>query len=107
MNLFIFTSVGLASISVIQPKNLHLPAAVYGITGGLSVVGGRRYEKLICITEGKQSDITAGFVQNIMQCDSAIKTNTKVGKESEKMRITSVCFRDNDHRHELDFYLHF
>ena len=39
-----------------------------------------RYEEIICITEGKQSDIVAGFVQNIMQCGSAINANTKLGK---------------------------
>jgi len=47
----------------------------------------RAYEELICITEGKQSGIMAGFVQNMMQCDSAIKSWEK---ESEEMRVTTL-----------------
>src|SRR5437763_11058120 len=34
-------------------------------------------EELICITEGKQSDLAQGFMQNIMQLDSRYHTNKR------------------------------
>ena len=34
-------------------------------------------EELICITEGKQSDVGMGFAQNLVQCESAMQVNTK------------------------------
>lgn len=43
----------------------------------------KSYEELICITEGKEYDITPGFVQNILQCESAIQENTNKRKRED------------------------
>jgi hypothetical protein len=40
-------------------------------------------EELIAITEGKQKDLVAGFVQNVMQLESSHHTNTRKRKASE------------------------
>ncbi|PKY54578.1 hypothetical protein RhiirA4_481748 [Rhizophagus irregularis] len=37
-------------------------------------------EELFCITEGKQFQIDIGFAQNIMQCESAYRTNKRKQK---------------------------
>ncbi|CAB4443592.1 unnamed protein product [Rhizophagus irregularis] len=34
-------------------------------------------EKLICITEGKLHQVTMGFAQNLVQCESALQVNKK------------------------------
>ncbi len=39
-------------------------------------------EELIAITEGKQKDLVAGFMQNIMQLESSHHTNTRKRKAS-------------------------
>ena len=39
-------------------------------------------EELIAITEGKQKDLVAGFVQNVMQLESSHHTNTRKRKAS-------------------------
>ncbi|CAG8626396.1 10682_t:CDS:2 [Dentiscutata erythropus] len=39
-------------------------------------------EKLIAITQGKQKDLAAGFMQNIMQLESSYHTNTRKRKAS-------------------------
>jgi len=39
-------------------------------------------EELIAITEGKQKDLVAGFMQNIMQLESSHHTNTRKRKSS-------------------------
>ena len=39
-------------------------------------------EELIAITEGKQKDLVAGFMQNIMQLESSYHTNTRKRKAS-------------------------
>ncbi|RHZ74994.1 hypothetical protein Glove_218g34 [Diversispora epigaea] len=44
-------------------------------------------EELICITEGKQSELAKGFMQNIMQLDSSYYTN-------KRKRIASEAFDD-------------
>src|SRR5436305_2673707 len=40
-------------------------------------------EELIAITEGKQKDLVAGFVQNVMQLESSHHANTRKRKASE------------------------
>ncbi|GBC21314.2 hypothetical protein GLOIN_2v1678071 [Rhizophagus irregularis DAOM 181602=DAOM 197198] len=40
----------------------------------------RALEELICITEGKQHQITIGFAQNVLQCESAFQTNKRKRK---------------------------
>jgi len=40
-------------------------------------------EELIAITEGKQKDLVAGFMQNVMQLESSYHTNTRKRKASE------------------------
>jgi hypothetical protein len=40
-------------------------------------------EELIYITEGKQSDLAKGYMQNIMQLESSYHTNTRKRKASE------------------------
>ena len=42
-------------------------------------------EELIAITEGKQKDITVGFMQNIMQLKSSYDVNTKKRKASQAL----------------------
>ena len=37
----------------------------------------KNLEELICITQGKQSDLGMGFVQNLVQCESAMQVNKK------------------------------
>src|SRR6266496_1455998 len=39
--------------------------------------------ELIIITEGKQKDLVAGFMQNVMQLESSYHTNTRKRKASE------------------------
>ncbi|RIA98925.1 hypothetical protein C1645_731274 [Glomus cerebriforme] len=42
-------------------------------------------EELICITEGKLHQVTIGFTQNLVQCESALQVNKKNRKcKSEK-----------------------
>jgi hypothetical protein len=40
-------------------------------------------EELIAITEGKQKDLVAGFMQNVMQLESSYHTNTRKRSASE------------------------
>ena len=42
--------------------------------------GIKNLEELICITEGKQSDVGMGFIQNLVQCESAMQVNKKKRK---------------------------
>ena len=44
----------------------------------------KAYEELICITEAKQYDILMGFIQNIIECESAIETNMQKLKRLEE-----------------------
>ncbi|PKY39459.1 hypothetical protein RhiirA4_393487 [Rhizophagus irregularis] len=34
-------------------------------------------EELICMTEGKLHQVTMGFAQNLVQCESALQVNKK------------------------------
>ena len=42
-----------------------------------------KYEELICITEGKQSELAKGYMQNIMQLDRSYHTNKRKRTASE------------------------
>ncbi|GBC04670.1 hypothetical protein RclHR1_00580035 [Rhizophagus clarus] len=49
--------------------------------------GVKSLEELICITESKQYFVNIGFIQNVVQCESALQTNKK--KTTEKFSSTS------------------
>jgi len=40
-------------------------------------------EELICITEGKQHQISIGFAQNLLQCEGAYQINKKKRKADD------------------------
>ncbi|CAG8630767.1 20040_t:CDS:2 [Dentiscutata erythropus] len=43
-------------------------------------------EELICITEGKLHQVTMGFAQNLVQCESALQVNKKKHKADDAFR---------------------